>query len=45
MKTKPEGEEKDILKEVLVEIIQTLWNGGMISKDNGEYLLQEIEKL
>ncbi len=33
------------LKEILIEMLQQLWNGGIISKDTGEYLIKEIEKL
>lgn len=40
-----EKESLESLKKILIEILQQLWNGGIISRNNGEYLIKEIEKL
>ena len=37
--------EVEKLQEILSEILQSLWNGALISKDNGEYLMKLVSEL
>lgn len=38
-------EQAEKLQEILAEILQSLWNAGAISKDNGEHLMKLVEEL